>query len=262
MHTKANLIVTVKNRKDHFVKAFPFMVSQYGIDYDLVVVNFHSNDNFEEAFNHEVEYRRDTFSPNLKKINHIKLLEDLKFNARKARNLGAFYCKGEDSVLAFSDADVFVGVSYLSHWSNKVEKGNTFVTTRVQDTKASRARRIKKEINYGNFLAASEDFFNINGFYEDVKHRGGEDDEIYHRFKLLGMREINPHDSLEARQYSIMHEDEIRYSEFEISTIPELKVQFERIYNITDPYAENSNFLNAEFVEKISKREILYEKIS
>ena len=108
------------------------MVSQYGVPYELVLVNFHSNDNFEESLRTECEFRKDAFSPHLQKITQVKLLEDLKFNPRKARNLGAAYCKSEDATFLFSDADVFLGMTYISFWRDKVKKGETFVVTRIK----------------------------------------------------------------------------------------------------------------------------------
>ena len=156
---KSVIIVTIKNRLNHFLKTFPFMVSQYGCVYDLVLVDFHSNDDLQEHLFREVDFRKDTFSPYLDRIRCVKLLEDFKFNPRKARNLGASYYLGEDVVFVFSDADVFLGMTYVDYWSQVVKEKRSFVATRVQDTKASfltskvpGPSRVMPEINYGNFL--------------------------------------------------------------------------------------------------------------
>jgi glycosyltransferase involved in cell wall biosynthesis len=45
---KCSLIITVKNRLEQFLQTFPSAITQYGVDYELIYVNFHSNDNFEE----------------------------------------------------------------------------------------------------------------------------------------------------------------------------------------------------------------------
>tara|TARA_Y100000034_G_scaffold18851_1_gene21009 strand:- start:56 stop:826 length:771 start_codon:yes stop_codon:yes gene_type:complete len=248
-----NLISTIKDREQHFVKTFPLMVTQYGTPYNIVLVNFHSNDNFEETLKKEAEFRKDTFSPYLKSIKHVKLLEDLKFNVRKARNLGASFCRGKESILCFSDIDVFLGMAYINYWSSKVKEGISFVTTRVPDCHAADPRRIRPEINYGNFLVHSNDFFSINGFNENKNYCGGEDDGVFHRLKLLGLRELNPHDGIEAQQYSIIHGNDLRVQE---RANPD--EEFKEIFNISKHYVDNSNFLAKSYTEKIAKEETIY----
>ena len=257
---KCAIIVTIKNRLNHFLKTFPFMVSQYGVPYDLVLVNFHSNDDLEKTLFRECEFRKDTFSPHLQSIKQIKLLEDLKFNPRRARNLGASYYKNENIIFAFNDVDTFLGMSYLDFWSSQVERGKTFVSTRIQDTKASSARRLEPEVNYGNFLTHSKDYFAINGFNENVSHYGGDDDDIYHRLKLFGLREINPYSAPEARQYSILHGDDLRLPEMETSYRVDQRKEFEKIYNNNEYFVKNSIFLDINNTRNISREEVLYEK--
>tara|TARA_Y100000310_G_C20579722_1_gene762345 strand:- start:229 stop:1002 length:774 start_codon:yes stop_codon:yes gene_type:complete len=254
------LIITIKNRLNHFLKTFPFMVSQYGSPYELVLVNFHSNDNFEEALKSECEFRKDTFSPYLQKIRQVKLLEDLKFNPRKARNLGAAYCKDENTIFFFSDADTFLGMTYVSFWHDKIKKGETFVVTRRQESRANLPCRIEPEINYGNFIVHSSDYYSVNGFDERYGHYGGDDDDIYHRLKLLGLKEINPYDRIEARQYSILHDDELRLSQMEVTSRIDNKKEFERIYNNTNCFVNDNKFINIDRIKNISMEEVIYEK--
>ena len=229
------------------------MITQYGMPYNIVLVNFHSNDNFEETLKREAKFRRDSFSPYLKSIRHIKLLKDFKFNVRKARNLGAAFCRGPESVLCFSDIDVFLGMTYISHWSSKVKEGVSFVTTRIQDSHAANPRRLCPEINYGNFLVHANDFFKINGFNENKNYCGGEDDGVFHRLKLLGLRELNPHDEIEAQQYSIIHGSDLRIQE---RADPD--EEFKKIFNISEYYVENSNFLDKGYIKKIVREETIY----
>jgi len=257
---KSVIIVTIKNRLNHFLKTFPFMASQYGMPYDLVLVDFHSNDTLQEHLLKEVEFRKDTFSPFLGKIKCIKLLEDLKFNPRKARNLGASHYKDKDVIFAFSDVDVFLGMTYLNFWANKVKENRSFIATRVQDTGASLPSRLSPEINYGNFLVHSRDFFAVNGFDENVGHYGGDDDDIYHRLKLLKLREVNPYDHFEARQYSIVHDDELRLSQMENTHRVNQARAFEKVYNNIEHFVKNSLFLDFNYTKNISKEKILYEK--
>ena len=186
--TKCSLIVTVKNRLNQFLQTFPSAISQYGVDYELIYVNFHSNDKFEDHLRSEASFREPMFSPYLKRIKQVKLLEDLKFSPRKSKNMSIPYTDPSSKVLAFSDADVFISSNYLHYWSKKVIIYKSFVATRVQDSMASIPSRIKKEINYGNFLVSKKDFIDVRGLDESIKHYGGDDDDIFVGF----LRDVVP----------------------------------------------------------------------
>jgi predicted glycosyltransferase involved in capsule biosynthesis len=253
------LIVTIKNRLSHFLQTFPFMISQYGKMYELVVLDYHSNDHFEEEFRKEIKARQETFSPYLNKIIYIKLFEDLKFNLKKARNLATSYFDSQSSIFAFSDADVFLGMTYLTHWSEKVNKNKTFVATRSQDTRASYPCRIKPEVNAGNFLVSSEDFFKVQGHDENMSRYGGGDDDLFHRLKLSGLREINPYNENEARQYSIIHDDELRLRDLEIPERVKKEEAFENIYANKDCVLKENKFIKRDYSSNISTMEVLYE---
>tara|TARA_Y100000310_G_scaffold345207_1_gene462666 strand:- start:2599 stop:3405 length:807 start_codon:yes stop_codon:yes gene_type:complete len=258
------LITTVKNRADHFLKTFPLSTSQYGISYEISLVDFYSNDGFYDHLKKQISFRKEAFSPFLKKINYIKLLKDLKFNPRKAKNLGSSYHKNKTgqpkNILAFNDADVLLGMTYLEFWSNKIRAKESFLATRTQETRASLPRRLATEINYGNLMAHSEDFFAINGFDENVGHYGGDDDDLYHRLKLYGLKEINPYSPLDARQFSILHGDDLRVSQLEDPRRVEKEKAFDKIFKNQDFLAKDSNFLNLPYSMKISTLETLYDK--
>ena len=151
-------------------------------------------------------------------------------------------------------------MTYVDFWSDKVKENKSFAATRTQDTRASAPSRLSPEINYGNFVVHSRDYFTVNGFDESIGHYGGDDDDIYHRLKLSGLREINPYDSNEARQYSILHGDEERLLELEKPQRIKQKEAFNEIYNNIDFFAKNSNFLELQYIKKISKILSIYEK--
>ena len=255
---KVKLITIVKNRLDHFLKSFPFMVSQYGVEYDFVVVDYHSNDDLYQEVLDDLNFRKDTFSPFLNSIQYIHLTPDLKFNSKKARNLGASYFLDDDCVLSFCDVDTFPGMSYLSYWSKKVVKGRSFVATRIQESMASSSSRLSHEVNYGNYFVHSQDYREVGGCDESMDKWGGGDDDVYHRLKLSGLREINPYDSLEARQYSIIHGDDLRLGFLENSARANPEETFKKIYSNLNPESPESNFLIVD--DSRSNLEILYEK--
>jgi len=227
-----SLIVTAKNRVDHFIQVFPSLITQYGIDYELIIVDFASSDPLEKELFSEVNKRKIMFSLYLQKICYVKLMDDLKFNPRKAKNLGARYA--HNPIFAFSDIDTFLGIDYLYCGSANIELHKSFFVTRQQDTMASLPCRLKKEINYGNIMVFGDDFYRVRGFDESVASYGGDDDDLCHRLKLKGLREINPLNFLDAKQYSILHDDELRTSLMEDSNRGNTEKKFEQIYRNKD----------------------------
>jgi hypothetical protein len=237
------------------------MVSQYGLDYELWIVDYHSNDDLQKHLTEQINFRKeDAFSPNLQRIVCIDLLQNLKFSLKKARNMAVSYCE-QDDIIAFSDVDVFVGMDYLSHWAPMVTPGKTFVTTRWKETKAAPSRRIEPEINYGNYLVSAKDFIKVRGMEESFAWWGGDDDDIFHRLKLSGLQEINPYNARESRQFSIIHGDELRLNMLEDATRCDSEEMFEKIYSNTDRIQSNeSKFLDNEFSSTISEKRVLYER--
>lgn len=254
------LITTIKNRLDHFLKTFPFMTSQYGCDYDLIIVDFFSKDELEDTVAKEIAFKKDSFSNYLNSIKYVKLLKDLKFSTKKAKNLGASHCNQND-ILAFSDVDVLLSMDYLAYWSLKINKGKSFVATRQKDTMAAPPKRIRPEINYGNFLIYADDYFKASGFDESILNWGGADDDFFHRLKLCGLNEINPNDPIEAKQYSILHGDDLRLSLLEDTNRYDKEILFEKIFSNKDRrQSKESNFLDTAYARKASKETIIYER--
>jgi len=223
-----SIIVCNKNRSEHFIQTFPSMITMYGVPYELVIVDFHSEDDFEDLVYGMNEAFGEIMSPYLSKVRYIRLDENLKYNPRKAKNLGAKYAEGD--ILAFTDADVILGMNYLEHVKD-VDPRKQFVATRIQDTYANYPKRLAPEINYGNCLVSKIDFERINGWDEGVDYYGGDDDDFYHRLKLSGLREINPKDAIDAKQYSIIHGDEQRLTHLEDTARRSAKSEFEKIYS-------------------------------
>jgi len=257
---KCSLIITVKDRLNQFLQTFPSAITQYGVDYELIYVNFHSNDSFEKHLHEETVFRKPMFSPNLRRIKQVKLIEDLKFSPRKSKNMSVPYTDKNSEILAFSDVDTFISSNYLHYWIDKVIISKSFVATRIQETMASLPRRIKEEINYGNFLVSKKDFIEVGGLDETIKHYGGDDDDVYHRLKLKGLREINPHTATEARSYSILHGDELRLSNYEVTERVSALQSFERIYSNKNYMSPESKFMDPSYLEDRVVEEIVFAK--
>jgi predicted glycosyltransferase involved in capsule biosynthesis len=256
------LVVTIKNRTEHFLQSIPFLLSQYGADYELVIVDYYSNDNFNDVFDTEINKRKPTYSKFLKSIYKISLKEDLKFNLKKAKNLGLAFFKDYDnnSIVCFSDIDTFISMNYLSFWSEKTFLNKTFCTSRKQESMACLPSRIQPEINNGNCFIHIQDFIEIGGYDESMLTWGGDDDDLYHRLKLKGLREINPYNSKDALQYSILHGEELRLASLEVKERAPKEETFNKIYSQKTFFNENSNFLNEDFAKSLATINKIYEK--
>jgi len=250
MRPEVSLIVGVKNRAQHLDRTLPFMLSQVGIPYELILVNFFSVDNFEEVFKSHLNMMVGIAPRDLQEVRVINIKENLQYNPRKVKNLGARVSRSSGSyMLAFSDADTFLSMDYLSHWCKRVKYEETFFVTRVQESMAHQSKRISPEVNYGNIIVYNSDFASIGGWDEKVSHYGGDDDDLFHRLKLMGLREINPADRVDARQFSILHGDELRLQEFEDKSRVDADEAFKTIYSNKDPVNTNNEFFDYENYE-------------
>lgn len=203
---KSSLIITVKNRLEHWKKSMPYLISQVGADYELLFVDYYSEDNFFELLNHYIDKNKSSFSPDLSRIRIIKLKENKKFSSCKAKNLGVRYVRDQSIYLAFSDIDTFLREDYLCYNLKKVvDNTKLFLVTR-----ASVDRRLSTEVNYGNMIVSKELYYKVCGHNESIQGYGGDEDEFIYRLKNARGIEINPLTTDEARQYSILHGDEER----------------------------------------------------
>lgn len=247
--TRCSVIVGIKNRKGHFLQTFPSMLTQMGIEYELVLVDFHSRDGLEAAIDLEVKKYGEVTSPYLQEIVLVRLREDRPYNPRMSKNLGVHYSCGE--ILAFSDVDVYLSMGYLYFLTPMVSREESFLATRIQESRARYPDRIAPFVNYGNMLVHRDDFLDINGFDESIDFYGGDDDEVYHRLKLKGLREINPTDAINARHFSILHGDDIRLNEFKDKKWRDYVDRYDEIYG-------NGDFKNrwCEFLKNGSECEV------
>ena len=262
------IVVTVKNRLEHFLKTFPFNVSQIGCEYRLLYVDFDSEDDFKNVLLKTTKDFADMFSKDLLQIKLVELKTKEKYDIRRAKNLGVAYASKASDVLIINDADTILGMDYVKKWSSLVVANKTFVTNRIQENRAQYPKRISPEVNYGNVVVSSKDFFDVSGYDEFYTGWGGDDDDLFHRLKLKGLREINPHSVDDASQYSIIHSDELRFKDIanpdvNKKTTDNVKAAHNRIYsNKLRLKSQLSNCLLEDYYNKITEESILYEKKS
>jgi predicted glycosyltransferase involved in capsule biosynthesis len=250
MATDFSIIVTVKNRLEHFKKTFGSLVTQNQKQtYEIVYVDYASNDDFRARLLEFVDSHKGLFSETLRCIKRVALEFDAPFNSGKAKNLGSKF--SESTMLSFSDVDVFVGMNYHHHWLQLLET-DSFFSSRVQETTSQSSRRICPWVNYGNMIVAKDVFQAIGGFDENNQTWGGDDDDVIHRLKLFGLREVNPHNRYESHHISIVHDDELRLQHLESKDrSPALsKEKLLKIYETVDPLCKS--YLN--FYDKNKER--------
>jgi len=256
-----SIIVTIKNRKEHFLKTFSSLVTQQQPwSYEVNFIDYGSQDGFGESLKKETIRYTDLFSDSLKAINRIFIEDDLKFNSGKAKNIGSYFSSG--NFVSFSDVDVFLGMDYHRHWLQLLMYNDKhFFSSRVQETTERCSRRLTSKTNYGNMIVAKSSFNVVGGFDENNPTWGGDDDDIVHRLKLYGLREINPHDVYESHHTSIIHDDELRTKFLESSEKDSIisKQKLIAIYN-------NTSFINPNFlffyndIKSLVKVEKIYER--
>jgi len=260
------IVVTVKNRLEHFLKTFPFNVSQVGCKYRLLYVDFDSEDDFKNVLLKTVKNNIDMFSKDLIQIKLVELKTKEKYAIGRAKNLGVAYASKESDIVIVSDADTILGMDYVKKWSSLTVHSKTFVTNRIQENKAQYPKRISPEVNYGNIVVSSKDFFDVKGYDESYTGWGGDDDDLFHRLKLKGLREINPHSLDDSSQYSIIHSDELRFKyiaskAFNKKTLESVKETHDKVYsNKSRLTSKLSNCLSEDYYNKITEESILYEK--
>ena len=236
-----SLIITVKDRKEHFLKTFSSLITQeQQYKYEIVFVDYASQDGFGELLQKQIELYQDLFSDSLTCIKRVHLKKDFKFNSAIAKNIGAHFSNND--VLSFSDVDVFIGMSYHRYWLDTLKlSDNSFVSSRIQETKEYSSKRLSPKINYGNIIVHRKHFFDIGGFNEENITWGGDDDDVIHRLKLNKLREINPISKYHAHQTSILHDDSLRIDPTYKTNVEYTKKKMKIIYD--NKIAKNNNFL-------------------
>jgi predicted glycosyltransferase involved in capsule biosynthesis len=238
-----SVVITIKNRNTHLVSTFPSVVTQEpDVPFEVVYIDYASDEDVGICLQELIAQFKDLFSERLVRIKRVALEGNDLFNSGKAKNLAVPFLDPTADVISFSDVDVFLGMDYHRHWIPLV-RGNNFYASRVQETTAQASRRLSPKINYGNMIVERKSFVSVGGFDEEILTWGGEDDDIIHRLKISGLREINPHSFYDARHTSIVHGDDLRFAflESQVKSAQNTQEKFNRIYEKSDPL--NRSFL-------------------
>jgi glycosyltransferase involved in cell wall biosynthesis len=132
---------------------------------------------------------------NFPAITVVAVRDDPVFNLSRARNVGASIAQGR--FLLFVDADIKIN-SDLGSWALKNARDNSYYLEPESNTTNI----------FGTMLCAKADFDKVGGYDEAFRGWGGEDRDIYYRFLLAGIANLEfdkgsleaiPHDNSERQ---------------------------------------------------------------
>jgi len=180
---KISFITTCKGRRKHLEETLPLWLSEKPDEVIVVDVNCPDGTS---AWLTEKGYP----------VKIVKLPID-GFHVTKARNLGAQ--AASNPLLCFVDADIIIQSGFVN-WMKKNVTGNYF---------ALRARKNEYDgvHEQGTVVCKASDFNLVGGYDELFSTYGGEDRNLYEKFKHSGMRPIYYPQSL---MESIPHDDQLR----------------------------------------------------
>ncbi len=163
-----SLVSTYKNRRHHIEQTFPNWLQQSYKDYEIVIVDYDTDDDLSEFF--------PKFSlPVAVKHIHCKSLP--KFVLSHARNIGSHYVSGE--WILFVDIDTYLSKNALKNLSE-------LCTSKCY--LAAEDSQIRKEIiNGGLIMVKTKDHKAVCGFNEDLKGWGYEDIDYKRRLEASGL---------------------------------------------------------------------------
>jgi glycosyltransferase involved in cell wall biosynthesis len=132
----------------------------------------------------------------------VQVKDDSGFSVARARNIGATHIQTD--WIAFVDADVILPMGLLS---NPAEYELQGVFTRyVSQGHAS------EQNTWGTCIVEKAYFGSVGGYDETFRGWGGEDDDLYQRLKMSGLRERQIQD---AGLGAIPHTDHLRTAYYE-----------------------------------------------
>lgn len=182
-------IVTVsKGRLSHLKESLPRMTMQ-GVP--VIVVDY----GCPEQSGHWV---RQTHP----EVNLVEVTDDAGFSVARARNMGA--AKALTDWVAFVDADILLPDELIQRIAHDLHPGN-FIRV-VSQGEAS------EQNTWGTCVIERSAFEAIGGYDETFRGWGGEDDDLYQRLKMYGLKE---HHLRDRGLSAIPHHDSLRTAHYE-----------------------------------------------
>ena len=155
-----SIIVTCKGRLEQLKRSIPTMMLQdTDLDYNVIVVDYRCPDG-------TFEWVKKQNAPGL---GAVRVLDDLPhFNLSHARNIGSVWASSH--VYSFVDADVSIAPRWIRESAQPVRNGK-FMATRPDWSRAG----------CGICSVMAVAFHTVNGYGEDLKGWGWEDQDLFRR---------------------------------------------------------------------------------
>lgn len=187
MSTTISAITVCKNRLNDLKRTLPRLVS-CGFD-QVVVVDY--------ACPQQCGDWVEAHFPNVKVVRHK---DDAGYSAAKARNLGAQ--RAASDWILFIDADIEVDHRSFGRMRKVLKKGYYYRTEKGT---------AEKRQAYGTFIISKKDFDRVAGYDEVYVGWGCEDDDLFYRLDISGMRLLEFPASL-ISEIVTKDEDRLEYS--------------------------------------------------
>ncbi len=166
-----SIVTTCKGRLHHLVKSLPTFLKQAATE--VIVVDYDCPDN-------TASYLAVHFPT----VHTVKATEAADFNVCRARNFGARAARGE--LLAFVDADVLLSGHFATYAVQHVRPGYFGCFGKTESTFNA----------MGTCVIPRSAFDLVNGYDEALSDYGCDDEDIYYRLKLSGLKAITLEPSL------------------------------------------------------------------
>lgn len=195
-----SIVVTCKGRLAHLRQSLPRMAAQAGCE--CIVVDYDCPDG-------TAGWVRNTHPA----VKLVEVPSAPRFNAGRARNLGAACATGE--WLAFIDADVLVEPGFAAALGDQLRRGRFY-----------RPQPLQRE-TMGCVVCHRSNFHAISGYDEVLENYGGEDVDLYYRLGRSGCAAAVFDASLLS---PLAHDDHLRTAHHEIADV-ELSRLINSAYN-------------------------------
>lgn len=178
-------VTTCKNRLHHLQQTLPLWVAE--APDEIVVVDYGCP-----------QGTGDWVEANWPQVKVLRVNDDPGFRLPRARNLGAAAVDAD--WICFIDADIQVKHGWLAWMRGHLEQGCFY--------RAAKVGRVRNAETWGTVIAPNEVVRAIGGYDELFTDWGGEDNDLYDRLKLAGVRQCEYPQEFVA---PISHDDDMRF---------------------------------------------------
>jgi glycosyltransferase involved in cell wall biosynthesis len=186
--TTISFVTTCKGRLEHIKETLP-LIAEQGPD-QVIVVDYGCPQKV-----------GDWVEENLSSVSVIRVTDDPGFLLSRARNAGLAACKTD--LVCFIDADVKIKPGFVNWLKSHCDRSSFYRAAPVNG-------ELDKE-TWGTCIVPAAIVSKIGGYDEVFSGWGGEDDDLYHRLRYIGVTEkYYPSKFVEP----IRHDEDVRMEQY------------------------------------------------